>query len=523
MKRKSGWDDPANLIKPKRGPGVPSAGPANFCLKVLVSKFVAAGLIGRGGGAITEIRQLTNAYIHLSGRNEFFPGTSQQEANVQCNNEDMLHAAFQTMIAKICEVDSSQASSLKLMMVVPGVTAGTLVDKEETVIKEIRAATGSKMRVEEGIHGHGDTAEQVVTIIGPPDSAFAAALQVSALVQELKDQPWFGGWAAQSLASDVPAPGFGDVSHSQFLAPPGGGGIKDSVYEDIAALHSADLLGSEVPGTGVMYRVIGSPGILMRSGIDMHSSEVGQLAYGDVFEAFEAAQDSNGSARLRATNGWVSEVSKAGKPLVEVVESGAGAADVVTAAGWPAAAEQGNGGWPAATEPYAEQAIGGSSFSTSVRSFFPSQAAPSGSSKLRPPAAPGFSFRPPAASAAGAYLPATEQEALSQQPGDGQLTSALLSTAAGLPAGLAQRPGPQIGFAVPAGLVSGLIGRGGCHIKDILKTTGAKVSIRDVEDDSSQKTVLVSGSVVSVSAAYLKVVERLAHLEAEMTGGLLPS
>jgi len=496
MKRKSGWDDPT---KPKRGPGIPPAGPANFCLKVLVSKFVAAGLIGRGGGAITEIRQQTGAYIHLSGKVEFYPGTNQQEANVQCNNEESLQAAFQSMIAKICELEPSQANSLKLLMVVPSVTAGTLVDKDEAVVREIKAATGAKMRVDETIHGHGDTAEQVLSITGHPDSAFAAALQVSALVQELKDQPWFGGWAAQSLASDVPAPGFGDMSYSPFVPPQGNAGYNDSVFEDIQSPHGADLVGSEVPGTGVMYRVIGQPGILMRSGIEMDTAEVGQLSSGDIFEAFEAGQDSHGSARLRTATGWVSEVSKAGKPLVEVVDCAAGGTDFTANVG-----------------------IGGGSLTTSPRNVFPSQPTPSSSSRLRPPTTPGLTWRTPAMNAAVAPAP-TEWETPAQESGDGHSASPLLSTASALPAGLAQRPGPQIGFAVPAGLVSGLIGRGGCHIKDILKATGARVSIREVDDDTSQKTVLVSGSVVGVAAAYLKVVQRLANLEKEVTGGLLPN
>lgn len=512
MKRKTGWDDP----KPKRGPGVPTVGPANYCLKLLVSKFVAAGLIGRGGGAIKEIRQLTGAYIHLSGKAEFFPDTNQQEANVQCNNEEMLQAAFQTMIAKICELEPSQATSLKLSMVVPSVTAATLIDKEEAVIKEIKAATGAKMHVEEPIHGHGDAAEQVISIVGPPDSAFAAALQISALVQELKDQPWFGAWAAQSTASDVPAPGFFSAPtfdlQSSPLASQVDGGFSDSVFEDIAALHGSQALVSEVPGTGVMYRVIGQPGILMRAGVELDSAEVGTLPYGDTFEAFEAGQDGNGSARLRTPSGWVSEVSKAGKPLVEVVDSAALGLDAALPEEFAAELPHGNGGLSS-----------GGTITTSVRSFFPSRPTPSSnSSKLRPPAAPGLTWKQPPANA-GVGAAAHDQGALTQEPGDGQLTSALLSTAAGLPAGLAQRPGPQIGFAVPSGLMSGLIGRGGCHIKDILSATGARVSIRDVDDDSSQKTVLVSGSVVGVSAAYLKVVQRLAELEGEMTGGLPPS
>mmetsp|Transcript_56145 Transcript_56145/g.149844 ORF Transcript_56145/g.149844 Transcript_56145/m.149844 type:complete len:390 (-) Transcript_56145:462-1631(-) len=71
---------------------------------------------------------------------------------------------------------------------------------------------------------------------------------------------------------------------------------------------------------------------------------------------------------------------------------------------------------------------------------------------------------------------------------------------------------PLLCFAVPSGLVSAVIGKGGLIIKEISASTGAKIAIREIEGDPSQKSVQIKGSALSSAAAYLRVVGRMAEL-----------
>lgn len=73
--------------------------------------------------------------------------------------------------------------------------------------------------------------------------------------------------------------------------------------------------------------------------------------------------------------------------------------------------------------------------------------------------------------------------------------------------------GPPVAISVPAEFVSGLIGKAGAGIKEITASTGAKVQVREVEGDPTQKTVRITGPTVGIAAAYLRVVGRLAELE----------
>jgi len=102
--------------------------------------------------------------------------------------------------------------------------------------------------------------------------------------------------------------------------------------------------------------------------------------------------------------------------------------------------------------------------------------------------------------------------------GDGG-SDALMAAAHRLSPDQVHAPAPVIAIGIPSGMVSGLIGKGGQGVKDITQSTGAKVAVREIEGDPSQKSVHISGTPLNAAAAYILVAGRMAELSAQ--GGQL--
>merc|ERR1712050_229520 len=68
-----------------------------------------------------------------------------------------------------------------------------------------------------------------------------------------------------------------------------------------------------------------------------------------------------------------------------------------------------------------------------------------------------------------------------------------------------------INLSCPAEYVSALIGKGGIGTKEITQATGAKIQIREIEGNTVEQAVTISGNVLSVTTAYLRVAGRIAR------------
>jgi transcription antitermination factor NusA-like protein len=73
------------------------------------------------------------------------------------------------------------------------------------------------------------------------------------------------------------------------------------------------------------------------------------------------------------------------------------------------------------------------------------------------------------------------------------------------------------GFAlscvVPNKLVGGLIGRGGAGTKEVQMMTNTKISIRDIPDDTENRSMSIAGPLANTCAAYMLMMRR--YLDAE--------
>lgn len=338
---------------PKRPNSSPTLANAPHVLKVLISEAAASELIGKGGSIIREIQASTGARIHISNKGEFYPGSALQEANVQAPNGEAHYAALQQIFSRALEADGLQSErEVSTAVVAPRAAASTVIGKGGGTIKQIRSTTGAWIHVEDGMIGHGDTAEQVITLSGPVASVHEALVQVDGVVNEAREEPFFHEWAAVSHCS----------AHAEAPVRTGKGGP--------------------------------------------------------------------------STKGRTEGKGKAPAPApIMAGNNGRGTAAIGSGS------RGGGGGHPALD------------------------------------------------------LVAHAMDSVSPDLPDMQ--------------------GPPMMFVVPESLVSGIIGKGGVAIKEISASTGAKVVIREIDGDSSQKSVQITGPVFSVAAAWVRVVGRIAELEAQ--------
>merc|ERR1719219_2064196 len=74
-----------------------------MCIKALISMREASIILGPGGSTIREIGQQTGAKLHISGRNEFYPGTSLQELLIRGPCTESVGTAVMQVFGRLAE------------------------------------------------------------------------------------------------------------------------------------------------------------------------------------------------------------------------------------------------------------------------------------------------------------------------------------------------------------------------------------------------------------------------------------
>jgi len=181
--------------------------PIGMGVKLLVSAPEASALLGPGGATSREIQQETGTRIHLSRRNEYYPGTMLQEISIKGDTYDAVCSAALHAIAKIVEGtgrisggDEVEEGMAKTRVVIPVVVARSLIGKGGENIKVLRANTGCKVHIDELAIGEGDLAEQTVSLFGTLEGCQAGLPNILEKIAENSTWPWFSAWAALSNA-----------------------------------------------------------------------------------------------------------------------------------------------------------------------------------------------------------------------------------------------------------------------------------------------------------------------------------
>lgn len=183
-------------------------GPCGMAIKLLLSAPEASALLGPAGALIKEIGAQTLTRMHISHRDEYYPGTQLQELAIRGDGYETvatacLHAVAKVVegTGKICGGDHDvEEGSARVRVIVPVASARALIGKGGENIKTLRAQTGLKVHIDEVAIGEGEMAEQVVVLLGGIAGVQAALPHIIEKVSESAQQHWFSGWACTSNA-----------------------------------------------------------------------------------------------------------------------------------------------------------------------------------------------------------------------------------------------------------------------------------------------------------------------------------
>ncbi|VUZ46296.1 unnamed protein product, partial [Hymenolepis diminuta] len=129
----------------------------NAHLKILVPSVAAGAIIGKNGEAITNIQNCTGAKVKMSKANDFYPGTNERVCLI-IGTTDAITEVYDYISEKIYEkpetisrivsdgrVPYERRKQVKIL--VPNSTAGMIIGKGGSFIKEIKSKTGAFIQV----------------------------------------------------------------------------------------------------------------------------------------------------------------------------------------------------------------------------------------------------------------------------------------------------------------------------------------------------------------------------------------
>lgn len=164
--------------------------------------------LGPGGGTSREIGQGTGTKLHLSGRNDFYPGTQLQELSIRGPGMDPVANAFTQVLTKVIEACGRISGDdpdvpeghCRVRVVVPHAAAKAIIGRGGENIKALRAESGLHVHIDEVAIGVGETSEQVVRLDGEFMAVQVGVPNIMEKVAEFMDQPWFARWSSESNA-----------------------------------------------------------------------------------------------------------------------------------------------------------------------------------------------------------------------------------------------------------------------------------------------------------------------------------
>jgi len=184
-----------------------------MCVKALISMKDASCILGRGGATSKEIGQATGTTLHVSGRDEFYPGTSLQELSIRGPSAESVHSSLLQVFGKLaedhgrlsCGDENVEEGGARIKMLVPVKAARAIIGKGGENITALRAATGLWIKVDEMAIGAHDAAEQLVLLSGSLNGVQAAVTNIIEKIAQSMSDPGFVTWASSSQAgSGVP-------------------------------------------------------------------------------------------------------------------------------------------------------------------------------------------------------------------------------------------------------------------------------------------------------------------------------
>ncbi|KAG7158389.1 RNA-binding protein Nova-1-like isoform X1 [Homarus americanus] len=216
-----------------------------YHLKILVPSVAAGAIIGKGGETIAQLQKDTSARVKMSKANDFYPGTTERVCLIT-GNVDAICTVLSFIMEKIKEkpdpnakpaIDfdnkmtaerekqiSRSARSPQVKILVPNSTAGMIIGKGGTYIKQIKEESGAYVQISQKAKDQ-SLAERCITVISNDvENSKNACLMILAKIVE---DPQSGTCLNVSYADITGPVANPNPTGSPFANSPGGQGMQN--------------------------------------------------------------------------------------------------------------------------------------------------------------------------------------------------------------------------------------------------------------------------------------------------------
>lgn len=204
--RKRPLDIDSDDVMSKRSHYIPDMqSDGTYHLKILVPSVAAGAIIGKGGETIAQLQKDTSARVKMSKANDFYPGTTERVCLIT-GNVDAILTVLSFIMEKIKEkpdpnakpaIDfdnkqtaerekqiSRSARSPQVKILVPNSTAGMIIGKGGTYIKQIKEDSGAYVQISQKAKDQ-SLAERCITVISNDvENSKSACLMILAKIVE---------------------------------------------------------------------------------------------------------------------------------------------------------------------------------------------------------------------------------------------------------------------------------------------------------------------------------------------------
>lgn len=151
-----------------------SSSSPTYHFKILVPAAAAGRIIGKGGTTIAQLQKDAGARVKMSKASEFYPGTTERVCLISGPIEGIL---------KINDFFMENFSSTSIKILVPNSTAGMIIGKGGSYIKQIKEESGAYVQISQKCTDI-SLPERCVTIVGELDNIRKACAMILTKIVE---------------------------------------------------------------------------------------------------------------------------------------------------------------------------------------------------------------------------------------------------------------------------------------------------------------------------------------------------
>lgn len=145
-----------------------------YHFKILVPAAAAGRIIGKGGTTIAQLQKDAGARVKMSKASEFYPGTTERVCLISGPIEGIL---------KINDFFMENFSSTSIKILVPNSTAGMIIGKGGSYIKQIKEESGAYVQISQKCTDL-SLPERCVTIVGELENIRKACTMILSKIVE---------------------------------------------------------------------------------------------------------------------------------------------------------------------------------------------------------------------------------------------------------------------------------------------------------------------------------------------------